>query len=99
MPVMRGWRFRRRSACAPLNRKDADEYEGFNARAAALNERIAAAAEPYHFHYLDLASLVRDAGGDLRDDLTTDGCHLNAAGYRIWADQLKAALGDELKRK
>ncbi len=83
----------------PLNRKDADEYEGFNARAAALNERIAAAAEPYHFRYLDLASLVRDAGGDLRDDLTTDGCHLNAAGYRIWADQLKAALGDEFKRK
>lgn len=83
----------------PLSPKDAEEYDGFNTRAAALNERLAANAEKYNYRYLDLASLVRDAQGDLRADLTTDGCHLNAAGYRIWADQLKAELGDEFKRK
>lgn len=83
----------------PLSPKDAGEYEGFNGRAAALNERLAASAEKYNYSYLDLAALLRDEKGDLAKKFTTDGCHLTAAAYMVWADQLREALGEEFKRK
>ena len=52
----------------------------------------------FAYRYLDLASRVRDARGDLREDLTPDGCHLTLEGYRIWADQLRPELDAVLKR-
>ena len=78
----------------PLNPKDADEYDGFNARAAVLNSFLATpeAQAKYNYRYLDLAASLRDENGDLGEEYTTDGCHLTPAAYQIWADQLREAL-------
>lgn len=64
-------------------------YEGFNARAAELNRLLAAAAESYNMvAYLDIAALLSDGNGDLKREYTTDGIHLSATGYFIWAAEL-----------
>ena len=78
----------------PLNPKDAGEYEGFNDRAAAINERLSAVENQtkYKYVYMDLAARLSDENGDLRDEYTTDGCHLTPAAYQIWADQLRGVL-------
>jgi lysophospholipase L1-like esterase len=53
------------------------------------NEGIRKLADGRHLLYLDLAPLFADAAGllDARD--TVDGVHLNARGYRIWADAIR----------
>ena len=71
----------------PLNPKT-KFYEGFNGRAAELNKLIEAAHERYDYTYLDIASRLSDENGDLKADYTTDGIHLSAAGYFVWAAEL-----------
>lgn len=39
--------------------------------------------------YIDLYSLFVDKEGNLKDDLTTDGIHLNKNGYSIWSNTIK----------
>lgn len=38
--------------------------------------------------FYDLAPELSDSNGFLRADLTIDGCHLNVAGYSIWASRI-----------
>jgi len=38
--------------------------------------------------FYDVAPELSDSRGFLRADLTIDGCHLNSAGYRIWASRI-----------
>ena len=71
----------------PLNPKT-KFYEGFNERAAELNKLIEAAHERYDYIYLDIASRLTDENGDLNAEYTTDGIHLSAAGYFVWAAEL-----------
>ncbi len=40
------------------------------------------------YTYYDIVPELSDSNGYLRFDLTVDGCHLNAAGYRIWAARI-----------
>ena len=81
----------------PLNPKDSTEYEGFNARAAAVNAHLAAPEnqKKYNYRYMDLAARFSDENGDLSDEFTTDGCHLTPAGYRIWVDLMREALNQK----
>ena len=71
----------------PLNPKS-KFYPGFNERAAELNKLLAGASERYHYVYIDLASLLSDENGDLCEAYTTDGIHLSATGYFVWAAEL-----------
>ena len=71
----------------PLNPKT-KFYEGFNERAAELNKLLAGAADRYGYIYLDIASLLSDENGDLEATYTTDGIHLSATGYFVWAAEL-----------
>ena len=71
----------------PLNPKS-KFYEGFNDRAAEINKLLEAASGRYGFYYLDIASILSDEKGDLREDCTTDGIHLSANGYFYWAAEL-----------
>ena len=41
-----------------------------------------------YYSYYDIVPELSDANGCLRQDLTIDGCHLNTAGYHIWAARL-----------
>ena len=60
-------------------------YPGFNQKADELNKLLEAASERYEYIYLDIASEMSDANGDLRREFTTDGIHLSALGYFQWA--------------
>ena len=71
----------------PLNPKT-KFYEGFNDRAAELNKLLASASGRYGYVFLDIARLLSDENGDLRSEYTTDGIHLNATGYFVWAAEL-----------
>lgn len=71
----------------PVNPKSSF-YEGFNARAAEINKLLDAAKERYNYMYIDVASKLSDENGDLMDACTTDGLHLSATGYFLWAAEL-----------
>ena len=73
----------------PMNPKSTD-YTGFNERAAELNKLLKAGKERYEYIYVDLASELMDENGDLKAEFTTDGCHLSALGYFVWATNLLA---------
>lgn len=59
-----------------------------NAEVAKLNESLQALARQLGVTYIDLYSVFADKEGLLREDLTTDGLHLNHEGYRLWRDAL-----------
>lgn len=79
----------------PLNPKS-KFYEGFNERASEINKLLEAASGRYGFYYIDIASVLSDEKGDLREDCTTDGIHLSANGYFYWAAEL--ARGNRMMR-
>lgn len=71
-----------------------DRYPGhrrINASVAAMNARIESAARNNSFVYIDLNSFLA-RGGSLRSELTYDGIHLNALGYRSWKGILESHL-------
>ena len=79
----------------PLNPKS-KFYEGFNERAAELNKMLSSAAGYYGYAYIDIPAVLSDENGDLCDAYTTDGIHLSATGYFVWAAEL--ARGNRMMR-
>ncbi len=55
----------------------------------AVNERVRTACAAKGCIYVDYASRMSDAAGDLRKDLAYDGVHPNYAGYEVMARTLK----------
>lgn len=47
--------------------------------------------------WLDLWPVFADEDGQLLPEFTTDGVHLNAAGYEAWLEVLRPALADQLE--
>jgi len=58
---------------------------------ATINERIRTACAAKDCIYVDYASQLSDADGDLRKDLAYDGVHPNYAGYEVMTRMLKEA--------
>lgn len=56
---------------------------------AAVNAALKNLAEEYKVTLIDLHPHFMDSNGRLRQEMTEDGLHLNAAGYRHWAALLK----------
>ncbi|MCK9878995.1 GDSL-type esterase/lipase family protein [Frankia sp. Ag45/Mut15] len=69
----------------PRQQRFADRIEALNAR----YRRIAATAGA---QYLDLWPVLAAPDRSLRRELTVDGLHLNAAGYRAWVEILRPHL-------
>lgn len=63
---------------------------------AELNRWIQNYCLQNHFTYVDYYSAMADGGGLLRDDLSDDGLHPNALGYRIMAPLAAKALNTNL---
>lgn len=61
---------------------------------AGLNEKLKSYAMENGFRWIDLNSALSDETGALRQDLTIDGVHLNAAGYEVW----RAAIAQDVNR-
>ncbi|MEO0350773.1 MAG: GDSL-type esterase/lipase family protein [Cyanobacteria bacterium P01_A01_bin.15] len=53
-------------------------------RVRALNNRIAQLTDYHRLDYLDLHPSFSNDTGSLRQELTTDGLHLNRLGYQVW---------------
>lgn len=59
----------------------------------ALNQWLLAFCQQRKYRYLDYFSPMVDSSGFLQKDLADDGLHPNAAGYRIMAPLVAAAIG------
>ncbi len=64
-------------------------------RIVSLNNTLKTIAAENNAYYLDLYPIFVTGDGDLRDDLTTDGLHLNRQGYLVWRSAI--ALYAELE--
>lgn len=60
-----------------------------NSRIQDLNKQMETLARQEGVYFLDLYPLFAKPDGNLRPDLTTDGLHLNAAGYQTWSIALQ----------
>jgi lysophospholipase L1-like esterase len=63
-----------------------------NAQIAELNNRIEQIGRDNSVQYLNLHPLLSDGNGNLAVRFTTDGLHLNAAGYKKWHGLLMGYL-------
>lgn len=63
-----------------------------NEQIIALNAEIELLSREYDCIYIDLFSALLDESGYLRSDCSDDGLHLNANGFKIWADILRPML-------
>lgn len=59
-----------------------------NGLAATVNSRLKPLAQSQGFQWLDVCSLFQDEQGQLREELTFDGIHLNSDGYVLWSNLL-----------
>lgn len=59
-----------------------------NANVLDVNNRLQKLATEFGYDYLDLHSLMKDDKGELKSDLTADGLHINATGYKIWQAEI-----------
>lgn len=57
-------------------------------RISKLNSELSKLAEKYQCPFIDLHSLLVNEKGVLKPELTNDGLHLLAGGYKIWVDAL-----------
>ena len=53
-------------------------------RIVNMNDQLKEIADDNNAYYLDLYPIFVTGDGNLRDDLTTDGLHLNRQGYLVW---------------
>lgn len=56
------------------------------------NQRLARAAAAAGVEWADVAVRLADASGELDARYSSDGLHLSGAGYRAWAEALRAYL-------
>lgn len=55
-----------------------------------VNEASKLTCKSLGAYYLDVASVLTDADGKLKEEVTYDGLHLQYAGYVLWIDYLKS---------
>ncbi|MFO0965154.1 MAG: GDSL-type esterase/lipase family protein [Gemmataceae bacterium] len=64
----------------------------FRAPVKALNALLAGQANGDRVRFLDISAKFVDAAGRLTDAYISDGIHLNAKGYKVWADAMNPTL-------
>lgn len=75
----------------PLSKEKERSLFCHNNTIQAFNEQLKKIAEQYQLTYIDLfSSFVKD--GHIQPDLTVDGVHLTAAGYKMWTDGVSKYL-------
>ncbi len=61
----------------------------YKIRIEKINNIIKSKSSKYNYAVIDLHSHFANQSGLIKDDLTTDGIHLNSNGYKLWADIVK----------
>ncbi|MFN0034697.1 MAG: GDSL-type esterase/lipase family protein [Saprospiraceae bacterium] len=72
----------------PLN-NDVRKTGATNAKVLELNARIVQIARDFALPYLDIATPLKDADGNLSAKFTEDGLHLNGLGYFVWKKEVE----------
>jgi lysophospholipase L1-like esterase len=57
-----------------------------NTKVRALNDIISRIARRENLAYIDLHPIMKDAKGNLREEFSADGVHLNLKGYLAWLE-------------
>jgi lysophospholipase L1-like esterase len=65
----------------------------------AANRGIAKLADGHGIRYLNINRQLADRHGVLQPGMTSDGLHLTAKAYQLWADALKPTLREKLGPK
>ena len=68
-----------------------DYNAGRNREIEKLNKLLKAHAKNNNIEYIDINSKL-SSGSFLKNDVTVDGIHLNAKGYKIWAAEVNKVL-------
>jgi lysophospholipase L1-like esterase len=68
-------------------------YAKHNANVNDVNKRLQKLAKEFDYEYVDLHSKMTDEKGELKKELTADGLHLKADGYKIWKSEIDRILG------
>ena len=69
-----------------------DNYAKHNANVVDFNGRLKKLAEEFGYDYLDIHALVADDKGELKDEYTGDGLHLNEAAYKVWLAEVERVM-------
>lgn len=85
-------------AVTPVGPAQADIFRD-PATIVTLNAWLADFAKIHDFEYADYYSAVLGAGGLLNPDYSTDGLHVNSAGYEAMSTPLSAAIENSRKHK
>lgn len=73
----------------PQNPVSLDWSDHFNSDVESINKSLRDMATEYGYTYVDIASPLKDAEGNLRSDYTVDGCHLTDEAYLVWASTIR----------
>ncbi len=65
---------------------------GRNREIDKLNKMLADYAKKNNIDFIDITSKLTTSDKFLRPELTWDGVHLNASGYKIWAEEVEKVL-------
>ena len=68
------------------------DIDSQNQKVIAVNSKIEPLVVERGYTYLDLFSQVKDENNRLIKNYSSDGIHLNDAGYKVWAGMIKPLL-------
>lgn len=71
----------------PIN-NDIFRVNTTNDKITELNNKIKEISTEYRLIYIDLNQLFIDKNGQLKEELTIDGVHINGNGYLVWKDAI-----------
>lgn len=71
---------------------DQEDFADMNHEIKTANTLLQALAQKYKYPYVDLHAIMSTPKGALRSTLSSDGLHLNSAGYDLWRDSIKDLL-------
>lgn len=60
-----------------------------NNRINTANEIIHRLADKYNCTYIDIHTSFLNEDGEMKQELTKDGVHLNEDGYKVWIEQIR----------
>ena len=73
-------------------KKSTKDYELYNHSIGTINEIIVENQHKKLYSIIDLYALFVNSEGQLREDLTYDGLHLNEEGYKVWSNFIKPII-------
>ena len=68
------------------------QFQRMKEQVAKLNEMIKEYAKAKHYKVVDYATVLADANGETRSDLSGDSVHPNLAGYKLMEEALMKVI-------